>query len=222
MTGNIYYSLAVLGCFVAFCLMVHFYRNYVLWLFGIFRGRATTERMLGEQGKIFTRFLTQTLVLGIAVTALAVLKFVDMSALDRLPPLDDRQAVAAIAGMTAVVAALWGFRYLLLKITGGLTRSQKFVARLFYLRKIVTAIGTVALLPVFLLFALSGGEAARVLGFAVAAIIAAAAILLTTRTLMFFVRQGFSISLWFLYLCAVEILPVSFLVIAAGRVFGNY
>ena len=220
LTGNVFYDVAVIACFIAFCLVVYFFRDYVGGIFNIFRGTSTTDKMLGEQSKVFGAFLVWVISLGMVITGLSVLKFADILYGEHIGALSGWGALGAILGAIGTAALIWGYQFVFLKVAGSLTLSQGFVARLFYLKKVVAAIGTLAVLPVFLLFALSEGQSANTLGIIVAGIAALTMIFLIIRTFMLFIRQNFSILLWFLYLCAVEIFPVSLAVIVALKVLG--
>lgn len=220
LTGNIFYDLAVLACFLSLCLIVYFYRGYAFGIFSVFRGGATTEKILGEQSKVFGAFLISMISLGLLITGLCVLKFADLFLRPYLDGLSGWQAAATVFGAWGGTVLVWGYQWVFLKAAGSLTLSQGFVGRLFYLKKIVAAIGTVAVLPLFLLFALSDGQSAQVLGILTIIIAGLLTIFLIIRTFMLFVRQNFSILLWFLYFCVVEIFPVSLAAVIAAKVLG--
>ncbi len=220
LTDNVFYDLTILVCFVSFCLLVYFYRDYALGIFSVMRGGATTDKILGEQSKVFGAFLVSVISLGLFITGLCVLKFTDLFLwiyIDRLP---DWWAILPIFLACGTIAVIWGYQFVLLKIAGSLTLSREFVGRLFYLKKIVAAIGTITTLPVFLLFALSDGLSTRLLAILIAGITILLTIFLIIRTFMLFSRHNFSILLWILYFCAVEIFPVSIAVIMTMKAIG--
>mgnify|MGYP003623758188 CR=1 FL=1 len=104
-------------------------------------------------------------------------------------------------------------QYAVLKTAGSLTRSQAFVARLINLRKLVFALATIILMPVLFVLATGHETATQV---ATAIMIMGASVLvifLLRRTYMLFIEQKISILYWILYLCGVEIFPVSFLIL---------
>lgn len=222
LTDNLFYSLATLACFCWLCLIIYFYRGYALGIFSVLRGGATTEKILGEQSKIFGSFIVSVISLGILITGLCVLKFFDLFFASYFERLSCWMAALPIFGAWGVIALLWGFQFLLLKAAGCLTLSLEFTDRLFYLKKIVAAIGTITVLPLFLLFALSDGQSAHWLAISIVVIAILLTIFLIIRTFMLFVRQNFSILLWFLYFCAVEIFPVSLAAILAMKAMGQY
>lgn len=221
LTGTAVYDASVLACFVGYCLIIFFFRGYVFGVFGLLRGANSTEKMLGEQSKLFGSFLIWTISLGLLVAALCVLRYVDGrfggDITGGLPRWAGDGAVP-LAWMAA--GLIWGFQYVALKVAGGITMMRGFTDNLFYLKKIITAIGTVVITPFFLLWVLSDGAGGRIFGAVVLLLGAGLAIFLTVRTFMLFMRDNFSILLWILYLCAVEIFPISLPVILATKVFG--
>lgn len=217
-TDNAVFSAALLACFVWACMLIYIYRDHVGGIFNILRGNLVTEKMLGEQSKVFNSFLGWSAALGLLAAALACLRVTDISSgalisaavPRRLTPL----LIPAAWGATTLI---WGFQYILLRTAGNLTLSRDFTDKLFYFKKITLTLGTLVMLPVFLCFALSTGRAAVTLGYILAGLFAASAIFLIIRTFMLFVRQNFSILLWILYLCAVEIFPVSLVIVSIGK-----
>lgn len=214
LTGTEPYSGAVLGCFVAWCVVAFAYREYIFGEFNILRGGTAAEKLLDKHSKLFGHYLNWAVLLGVLMAGLACLRYAGTYAGADVPRW---MAVAAIPAMWIVVAAVWGYQWIMLKIVGEVTTRREFTGRLFYLRKIVAATGTMTVMPLFLLFVLTGGAAGDILGWAVAGACALFLIFLMARTLSLFVRQRFSILHWFLYLCAVEIFPWSVVVILAGK-----
>ncbi len=217
LTGNVFYDLAALACFVSLCLIVCLYRGYAFGIFSVLRGGATTDKILGEQSKVFGAFLVTVITLGLFITGLCVLKFADLFLSPYLDSVAGWRAALPILGAWGAASLVWGCQFVLLKAAGSLTLSQEFVDRLFFLKKIVAAIGTIAALPLFLLLALSDGQSAQVLAILVAGIAGLLTIFLIVRTFMLFSRYNFSILLWILYFCAVEIFPISLIAITVMR-----
>lgn len=217
LTGNVFYDLATLVCFISLCLIVYYYRGYAFGIFGVLHGGATTEKILDQKSKVFGAFLMTVISLGLFMTGLCTLKFADLLFGEYLDGLPGWMSVLPIFGAWGAAALIWGWQFVSLKTAGGLTLSKEFVGRLFFLKKIVAAVGTIAALPVFLLFALSDGQSANILAILIAGIAALLTIFLIVRTFMLFIRHNFSISLWFLYFCAVEIFPVSLAAILMAR-----
>jgi hypothetical protein len=214
LTGSVAWSVAAVGCFVAWCVVVYAYREYMVANFGVLQGGTATEKLLDNQNKLFGHCLNWAVLLGILTAGLACLRYGERGAPTDLPPW---AAAAAIAAMWVAVAAVWGWQWLILKIAGGLTLRREFTDRLLRLRKIVAATTASTILPVFLLFAMTDGTAGQALGWIVVAMGGVFSFFLAARTFVLFTNNKFSILLWFLYLCAVEIFPWSTAAIMAGK-----
>lgn len=191
------YSIALLACLVGWILVVYIYRDYILAGLGIVRGGVVAEQLLDKRNKLFSAYLNWAVVLGGVGVGLAC----------------SRNIMAA--GVCVAAAGMaWGFQWAILAASGRLTLYREFTARLFYLRRIVAAAASMGLMPLFLLYALSGNT---ILRWGLAGAAAVIVVFVCARTFMLFIRQRFSILLWILYLCAVEILPVATVVIVAGK-----
>lgn len=102
-------------------------------------------------------------------------------------------------------------QYGMLSVVGAVTRSTAEVASLMRIRLVYFVLATVMVAPVMLM-ALMGSAAAYDLWFKVATVGAGVvAILFIRESIKFFIHKKVSILHWFLYLCTVEILPLSLL-----------
>ncbi len=195
--ASIAYSIVLLACLVGWILILYIYRDYILAALRVVRGGAAADKLLEKQNKLFSAYLNWAVVLGGATIGLACSHDIVTA------------GICSVAGVT-----VWGFQWITLAAAGRLTLYTEFTTRLFFLRKIVMAAGSMVLVPLFLLYALSGSV---ILGWGLAGSVAISLIFLCACTFMLFIRQRFSILLWILYLCAVEILPVATAVIVAGK-----
>lgn len=216
-----FFSVALLVCLVGWCLLMWAYREYALAAFGIVRGGVVTEKLLDRRDKLFGAFLNWAAVLGCIALGLAVVHTPGEVGFSG----GDFQTTAIVAGDSledalgalatwGVIGLIWAVQWGLLAVAGKLTLYTEFTQKLFYIRRIIAATATVAAIPLFLLHSLSGaiwlGVALWVLGTGLSS-------LLIIRGFVLFMRQRFSILLWILYLCGVEILPVLTAVIVAGK-----
>ncbi len=176
-------SIALLATLVGWCLMVYVYRDYIPVGLGVVRGGAMTEKVLDKHEKLFSIYLNWGIALCFVLLGLGFRHWA--------------------AGISAGI--IWGFQWTVVSVAGALTQYREFAARLFYLRRIVFAGTAILLAPVVLLWVSSGGLILRWLVITGATAIA---IMLIVRSFTLFRREGFSISLWILYLCGVEILPI--------------
>ena len=98
-----------------------------------------------------------------------------------------------------------------------LTLSQPFIAQLMLLKRTCFALGMILISPPLLLFALCPQGTGGVWFCIIAVELAAAAALYLKETLNLFLSKKVSILHWFLYLCTVEVFPVSLLWLLAVR-----
>ncbi|MCD8072634.1 MAG: DUF4271 domain-containing protein [Alistipes sp.] len=218
LTGGLFYSAAVLAIFAGFCLLLHYFMPHAVTVFNAFRGTLYIEKILDEHNYIFETFRRLLILLGILTAGLVVVRYLDLgwgaAIAGRLPrwalPLP---VVAVWAGLLAA----WILQTAMLRTAGWLTYSQKFTSRVVSLRNLLYGLIFLLSVPFMLTIALAGGRAIVPLSVIFFIIFGFLVIFLLIRTYMLFIGQKISILYWFLYLCAVEILPVSFLVILTVR-----
>mgnify|MGYP000817146810 CR=1 FL=1 len=103
------------------------------------------------------------------------------------------------------------------RLAGAVTLSQPFVSQLMLLKRTYFALGVVLISPPLLLFALCPQGTGGVWFCIVAIELTAAAVLYLKETLNLFLSKKVSILHWFLYLCTVEVFPISLLWLLAVR-----
>ena len=104
-----------------------------------------------------------------------------------------------------------------MRLAGALTLSQPFIAQLMLLKRTCFALGMILISPPLLLFALCPQGTGGVWFCIIAVDLAAAAVLYLKETLNLILSKKVSILHWFLYLCTVEVFPVSLLWLLAVR-----
>ncbi len=198
------------------------YRNLgdVRLLLGrISRDTTSGKRLFDDPGGSgFARFMNTTTAIGVLFLGIMAVKYGDAL----LPtPLLQRLSHSAVLVLsllavtcsTVVLLLQWGF----LRLTGGITRSQPFVTQLLWVRQSYFALAVILISPALLLFALcprdSGGG-----WFLLMIIELTITIFLYFReTFNLFLSKKISILHWFLYLCTVEIFPISLLWLLVTR-----
>lgn len=179
----------------------------------------TGERMVDGSGRNgLDNFLNLTVTMGLFSTGAAFAKGVDWWMASAPEAWSHPHAVvmlllgAAIAGTGAILL----FQWLVLHLCGAVTLSQPFVNKLLLLKRLYFSLATLTATPALLLFALCAHGSGR-LWLAVAAAACCVALLLYLKeTLRLFLAEKVSLLHWILYLCSVEIFPVSFLALLAA------
>ena len=105
----------------------------------------------------------------------------------------------------------------------GLVRAKELGARpitdqLVALKFNYLALSVVFLCPLILLFLLASPDTGHILSFGILILGGALLLLYLKESLMLFLSKKISILHWFLYLCAVEIFPVSFVWLSLTRI----
>lgn len=178
-----------------------------------FHDTPARKRLSEETGSSgFSRFLNVTAALGLLFLGLPAVRF-GGAYLDAILP--DNLSQIAMPGLslatTLAGALVVLYQYLVLQCAGAITVSRPFILQLLQLRRSYFALTVVCAAPVLLLLVLCPPDAGRIWLYALLAESAMAVILYLKESLSLFLSKNFSILLWFLYLCIVELFPISLL-----------
>ncbi len=179
-------------------------------LLDVFRGNIYLEKLIEDQNRLFEEFLRIVTLLGLLMTSIAIVRAVESNGMAvmaaELP--DWAFAVAAIA-MWGVVWLVWMSQKIILGAAGRLTLSTGFTDTLGRLRRVLLALLWLFCVPVMLMYALSAGMEGNVIWWILVSVAGAMVIYLLFRTYRLFIEEKVSIFYWILYICGVEIFPVS-------------
>ena len=210
----------LLALAAAYAFFVVRHRDDIVRLFGRVRRDTVRARDFDEDsgGSGFGRFLTVAASLGICFAGAGAVKY---AAALRWPAW--AEAIPPIAApllclcAVAVCIAVAAYQYAALRMAGAVTLEQPLVAQLLRLKYTYFSFGAVVVSPALLLFALAPSGADGVWIGLAAAGSAVTAVLYVRETLYLFLGKKISILHWFLYLCTVELFPVSLLGLLAAR-----
>lgn len=183
------------------------------------RERAGGVRLSEDPGSSgFTRFLNLATAIGMLFLGIIAVKYGDSIMPPALSEALSHGAVLALSLIAtlacATIAALQrGF----LQLVGAVTVSQPFVSQLGLLRRTYFVLGIIVTSPALLLFALCPRGSGDVWFCVIAIELAITAILYLRETLHLFISKKISILHWILYLCAVEIFPISLVWLLVAR-----
>ena len=179
----------------------------------IFRNPHSDNRHSEESGSSrYARFMRTTAAIGILFIGILAVKYGRPLVAD-LP--SGRFSFATAALLSLTVSALFllviGYQWSLLRLVGALTLTQPLITQLRQLRKLYFSGAVVVVTPALLLFTLCP-QPASLLWFGLIVIELAVTLFLYVReTLTLFLSKKVSIIHWILYLCSVELFPVSLL-----------
>ena len=198
------------------------YRNLEdvrLLLTRVSRDRATGERLTEDPGGSgFSRFLNIATTIGMLFMGVMVVKYGDALIPQRLVAMLPHGAVLAMSLLaTAACTAVAAFQLLATRLIGALTLSQPFTAQIVLLKRTYFALAVIVSSPALLLFAFCPPGRGGVWFTVIVAELTVTALLYFRETLNLFLSKKVSILHWFLYLCTVEIFPISLLWLLAVR-----
>lgn len=215
LTDEVSFQGLVLLLSVIFGLLLYHYPNDIRSLIGrVAFERRQSDRTSEEAGNAgFTRFLNIALVLGILFTGVSAVRLCDRPEIGPALLREAGGGISLLLTLGVALASLLFYLYgiLLLRIVGGVTLTGPFVTQLIRIKRGYAALGAVSLAPVVLLFALSPQGSDAVWISLLAAGLFITFLLYLRETFALFISKKVSILHWILYLCAVEIFPVSLL-----------
>lgn len=211
-TDNASFQCFVLALAAVYAILI--YRNFndiAALLSRLFHDASPGKRLTEESGNSgFTHFLRITNIIGLLALGLPVVKF-GGGMIPRIPDgllADNIMLILSIATSLAAGAVML-YQRLVLQSAGAITVSQPFIAQLMQLKRTCFALAVVFALPVLLLFVLTTAETGKIWLYLFLAESALAIILYLKESLALFLSKNFSILHWFLYLCTVDVFPIS-------------
>lgn len=185
----------------------------------ISRDAASRQRLSEDPGSSgFSRFLHIVTAIGMLFLGVFAVKYGD-ALMPRL--LTDTLSHGAVLAMsllaTLACTAIVACQAALVRIAGAVTVSQPFVSQLMLLRRTYFALAVIVTSPALLLFALCPRGTGNVWFSVITIELAMTAFLYLKESLNLFISKKISILHWFLYLCIVEIFPVSLLWLSLVR-----
>lgn len=177
--------------------------------------RRDSERTSDESGNAgFTRFLNIALALGFLLAGVTAVRLCDRPDIaQELLSMGNGSTLSLLlalgVGLLFLLVYLYGI--LLLRAVGGVTLTSGFTTQLIRIKRGYAALGAIILAPVILLFALSPLGSDTIWAGLLTAGWLITFLLYLRETFALFISKKVSILHWILYLCVVEIFPVTLL-----------
>ena len=192
--------------------MYRYYEDVVVMFSSVLRGGVVVSSRVSErrQSDIFNGFLGKLIFVGVAFVGLLTFGFVLRGGMASAVDTTLKALMLPIA-IVMIFVAMVCVQHLFLWCVGYVTRSRSMVRALIQMRTIYFVFLSVAVAPLLLLSQMQWGGLYT--GWLiVAAVVALVALgLYLKESLEMFMSKKVSILHWFLYLCTVEVLPLSFL-----------
>ena len=180
---------------------------------------ATGKRLMEDPGGSgFSHFLNTATAIGVLFVGVMTVKYGDSLIPDSLIETIPQGAVLALSLLATFACLCVGlFQRGVVRLAGAVTLSQPFVSQLILLKRTYFTLGVIVTIPALLLFALCPRGTGDVWFCIIVIELLATVFLYLRETLNLFLSKKISILHWILYLCIVEIFPISLLGLLVAR-----
>ncbi len=170
---------------------------------------AATKKIEEAPSATLRFFLRSVTVTG----AVALALFLGKLLADTAGEIPETVALLAAGGLLAVVL----YRYIIMGLVGAVSGDTQIVRQLMLHNKIQASVCSLAFIPAALLYVCSAGESGGKTSLAICIVVLiASALFMAAKSFLFFRNREISFLQWFLYLCTVEILPFSFILLTTN------
>lgn len=205
---------------IAYALLIYNNMNDICILFNrASHDTANSYRLSDDQRNSgFSRFLNITTIIGLLFLGVISVKYSDVLLPSALLETLSEGAVLVMTIATVVIFMfVVTYQWLLLRLTGAIILAQPLFSQLIQLKRGYLALTVIVVSPILLLFSLCPKDTGMVWFYSATALLIITTMLFLKETLLLFISKKISILHWFLYLCAVEIFPISFILLLAVR-----
>ncbi len=212
------YEALVVGLFVLACYLLYRYRSSFGILFKMQTHRVPLDKVYEEQTLFFKNFLRLAVGLMVLLAVGITIRLGDFWHWSQHGPSLSRWTVnGLVPGALGAFLGVMAYRYLANMLIGSVTQSRSFFDRYRFMNRVYSALSSVLLTPLFLLCALYDGAGARGIIYVMIGLIVLLIGGYLESSYRFFISRNVSILQWILYLCTVEIFPLSLLLFAGLR-----
>lgn len=220
LTSNSIFQSLILIVILAYIILLYRDIGRIWNLFGqISTEQASIQRKSSYSDDNDTnRFLIVTRLLGAVLLSFMAVKYIDIFAMGSQQWLlwkSSAKILSIIFTVAVLCVALYG--NILLRIAGSITLTQNFMRQLLHLRLTYFSFWVIITAPAILMFSLCPRDTGQWWMYIIAAETIIALLLYAKNSLLLFISKKIPISHWFLYLCIVEIFPISLLGVIVAR-----
>ncbi len=220
LTDNALFQGCVLLLAATYILLLHHNLPEIRALFARISRRGTSGKSLSDEsaGSTSTRLSPLSILLGTLFVGIFLVKGADLLLPEERLAALPRTAVPLLCLLASALGlGVLLYQQTLLRLTGALTLTTPFIRQLQQVRQTCFSIAVLLLSPLLLLFALCPRNTGGVWFGLIVMLLTGTLCLYLKETLSLFISKKISILHWFLYLCSVEIFPVSLLALLATR-----
>ena len=203
--------------FFAYALLIYRFRNQTVFLLKAVVNKTHLNAVADEQSLLFRRFVSLSNLLGCFALILLFTR-IGFSFLDAagIAALRSAWLIPTVTGCLAAVAL---YRLLLRQMIAKVGLKDRLMKDTAAFNRIVFTFATLFVTPAILLTGFVSGKGEPAALQADIILLSFFGLYYLTKSYNFFTSRNVSILPWFLYLCAVEILPISFFILLALRDF---
>ncbi len=205
LTDNLVVWLFAVALFVYYLFVLFAYGGHFGQMWKVAVGSNLGIKVADELSYLFMRAVRNSVTVGIGAWSLVAVGWLNMLDIRGVEGIDTLYLVPAAVGAALLVGLLQ--RGLTLGVCH-LVRRGEVAEGLNILADTLMALAAIAATPFALLFVVNRGVSVEMLGWLTLTIGAVALLLFIIKSLIFFLEQKVSILLWFLYLCAVVLIPI--------------
>ena len=210
----------LLSLFFLYILHVYRYRDYIAMMFNASAVKGHLSQLVEDQAVSFRTFLRSAngvaLLALLAILLKAALVWDAADPVISLPAAFDPYLLPVAIGL---ILSVWLYKRIATGIIAGLSANYEEMGKIRLFGRMLFVLSFAVLTPVVLLCGLSDPKQYPIL-FGIFIILLIITLLhYLWKSFSFFVARKISILQWFLYLCAVEIMPISFFILLARRGF---
>ena len=218
-TASCGYGLFVLMLLALYAALLYRHMGDVgVLLARVFRAGASGERLHEDSGSSFSRFLTICGWLGLGAVSAAVIRLIaPMLVVGTDTLLWEWGALLWTLLLLSALFVVVGYQALVTKAVGALTFSQHLIEQLWMVKRLLFAFSTLLCTPALLLYLLAPASMGQVWLWVIIIELVISLILYLHETRTLFISKKISKLHWILYLCTVEIFPLSLLWLLAER-----
>lgn len=220
LTRNAVFQGFVLLLAATYALLLYHHLSDVRTLLGrISRDTAAGKRLFDDPGgNGFTRFMYTATAIGFLFMGVITVKYGDVLVPGaRLATLPQGAVLGLSLSAALLCTAIVLAQAALLRLTGIITLTRPFIAQLQTLRQTYFSLAVIGISPVLLLFALCPHGEGGVWFLLIVIELTITVFLYLREALNLFISKKVSILHWFLYLCCVELFPISLVWLIAAR-----
>lgn len=216
LTDNTVYQVSLIMLFILFFANTYRYSELLGLLLKVITRKSFLERLYSERSNLFKQYMRNTTIIGgVLIALLAVRVFQGYFIEQSLEFLEDAQMLTLAAMAIVILISL--YRFIITRILAIISNQVDFFKKHNYISNIYWVVGTNLIAPLFIFGANYHNLTGEIILEIILLFSVFTLILYLYNSFLFFIKQKVSNLQWILYLCAVDIFPVS-LIIALWKI----